>query len=117
MQADTFWEFKMSTTEKYVHSLKQIKEAEDKSQKEIDEQRKKVSEEFQNFESHVTKTVATARTEGEKLVESALEQARKKARIEADKIIEEAKTKSKTISARIDAQAVREIIDIMLKEV
>jgi vacuolar-type H+-ATPase subunit H len=117
MQADTFWEFKMSTTEKYVHSLKQIKEAENNAQKEIDEQRKRVSEEFRNFESYVTKTVATARTDGEKLVESSVEQSRKKSRAEAGKIVEEANTKSKTISARIDAQTVREIIDIMLKEV
>lgn len=116
MQADTFWEFKMSTTEKYVHSLKQIKEAENNAQKEIDEQRKRVSEEFRNFESYVTKTVATARTDGEKLIESSVEQSWKKARAEAGKIVE-ANTKSKTISARIDAQTVREIIDIMLKEV
>ncbi len=41
----------MSTSEKYVHSLKQIKEVEDSSQKEIDEQKKKVAEELRNFEA------------------------------------------------------------------
>jgi V/A-type H+/Na+-transporting ATPase subunit G/H len=107
----------MSTTEKYVYSLKQIKEAEDKAQKEIDEQKRRVSEEFRNFESYVTKTIAAERTEGAKLVESSVEQSRKKATSETDKIIEEANNKSKTISARIDTQTVREIIDILLKEV
>ncbi|HXX05388.1 MAG TPA: hypothetical protein VEJ68_01050 [Candidatus Bathyarchaeia archaeon] len=107
----------MSTTEKYVHSIKQIKEGEDRAQKEIDEQKKRVSEEFRNFESYVTKTVANTKTDGEKLVESNVEQSRKKASIETEKIIEDANNKSKTVSARIDAQTVREIIDILLKEV
>ena len=107
----------MSTTEKYVHSIKQIKEGEDRAQKEIDEQKKRVSEEFRNFESYVTKTVANTKTDGEKLVESNVEQSRKKASIETEKIIEDANNKSKTVSARIDTQTVREIIDILLKEV
>ena len=107
----------MSTTEKYVHSLKQIKEAEDRAQKAIDEQKKRVSEEFHNFESYTTKTITTAKTDGEKLVESSIEQSRKKAKSETEKIIDDANNKSKTISARIDAKTVQEIIDILLKEV
>ena len=50
-------------------------------------------------------------------VESNVNQSRKKATSETEKIIEEANNKSKTISARIDAQTVQEIIDILLKEV
>ncbi len=107
----------MSTTEKYVHSLKQIKEAEDRTQKEIDEQKRRTSEEFRNFESSITKTISTAKTEGEKLVESSVDQSKKKATTETEKIIEDTNNKSKTISARIDAQTVLEIIDILLKEV
>jgi len=107
----------MSTTEKYVHSIKQIKEGEDRAQKEVDEQKKRVSEEFRNFESYATKTIVNAKTDGEKLVESNVEQLRKKAIAETEKIIEDANNKSKTISARIDAQTVQEIIDILLKEV
>ena len=107
----------MSTAEKYVHSLKQIKEAEDRTQKEIDEQKKRVSEEFRNFESNVTKTITLTKSDGEKLVESNIEKSRKKAKTETEKIIEDAENKSKTISARIDAQTVKEIIDILLKEV
>jgi vacuolar-type H+-ATPase subunit H len=117
MQASTFWEFKMSTSEKYVHSLTKIKEAEERTQKEIDEQKKKVAEELRNFEIQVTKSITTAKTDGEKLVESSIEQARKKANNETEKIIEEAKNKAKTISSRIDSQTVKEIIEILLKEV
>jgi len=107
----------MSRAEKYVHSLKQIKEGEEKAQREIDEQKKKVAEEFKNFETHIAKTIATAKTDGEKLVEASIEQAKKKANVETEKIVEDAKNKSKTISTRIDAQTVRQIIDILLKEV
>ncbi len=107
----------MSSAEKYVHSLKQIKEAEERIQSQIDEHKKKVSEEFRNFESYVAKTITTAKSDGEKLVESSTEQSRKKASAETDKIIADATTKSKTVSARIDASTVREIIDNLLKEV
>jgi len=107
----------MSTAEKYVHSLKQIKEAEDRTQAQIDEHKKQVSEEFRNFESYVSKTIATVKIDGEKLVESNVEQSRKKATTETEKIIDDATNKSKTVSTRIDAQTVQEIINILLKEV
>lgn len=107
----------MSTSEKYVHLLKQIKESEERTQKEIDEQKKIVVEDLRNFEIHVNNSITKAKADGEKLVESSLEQARKKAYVETEKIIEEAKNKSKTISSRIDSQIVEAIIDILLKEV
>ncbi len=107
----------MSTAEKYVQSLKQIKAAEERTQTQIDEHKKKVSEEARNFESYVFKTITTTRSDAEKLVESSTEQSRKKATAETAKIIDDATVKSKTISTRIDAQTVREIIDILLKEV
>ncbi len=107
----------MSTAEKYVHSLKQIKEAENKIQSQIEEHKKKVSEEFRNFENYVTKKIADAKLDGEKSVESNIEQSRKKASAETEKIISDATAKSKTVSARVDSQAVLEIIDNLLKEV
>ena len=50
-------------------------------------------------------------------MESSIEQARKKANAETEKIVEEAKNKAKTISSKIDSHIVKEIIDILLKEV
>ena len=117
MQASTCWEFKMTASEKYVQSLTKIKEAEERAQKEIDEQKKKVAEELRNFEVQITKSITTAKTDGEKLVESSIDQTRRKADSETEKIIEEAKNKAKTISSRIDSQTVKEIIEILLKEV
>jgi vacuolar-type H+-ATPase subunit H len=117
MQANTFGDLKMSTSEQYVHSLTKIKEAEDRTQKEIDEQKKKVVEELRNFEIHVTQSISTAKSDGEKLVDSSVEQARKKANAETEKIVEDAKNKAKTISSKINSHTVKEIIDILLKEV
>jgi vacuolar-type H+-ATPase subunit H len=117
MQASTFGAVKMSTSEKYVNSLTKIKEAEDKTQKEIDEQKKKVADELRNFEINASQSITTAKSDGEKLVESSIEQARKKANAETEKIIEDAKNKAKTVSSKIDSNIVKEIIDILLKEV
>ncbi|MGI0006386.1 MAG: hypothetical protein ACREAR_00095 [Nitrosotalea sp.] len=72
---------------------------------------------MRNFETHAIQSITAAKTDGEKLVESSIDQARKKAHTETEKIIEEAKNKAKTISSRIDSQTVKEIIDILLKEV
>jgi vacuolar-type H+-ATPase subunit H len=117
MQASTFGVVKMSTSEKYVNSLTKIKEVEEKTQKEIDEQKKKVADELRNFEIHASQSITTAKLDGEKLVESSIEQARKKANAETEKIIEDAKNKAKTVSSKIDSNIVKEIIDILLKEV
>jgi vacuolar-type H+-ATPase subunit H len=116
-QVSTFGVVKMTTSEKYVNSLTKIKETEERTQKEIDEQKKRAAEELRNFEINVTQSITTAKSDGEKLVESSIEQARKKANAETEKIVEEAKNKAKTISSKIDSNIVKEIIDILLKEV
>jgi vacuolar-type H+-ATPase subunit H len=77
----------MSTSEKYVQSLTKIKEAEEKTQKEINEKKQKAVEELRNFEIHITQSITAAKSDGEKLVESSLEQARKKANAETEKIV------------------------------
>jgi vacuolar-type H+-ATPase subunit H len=117
MQVSIFGEHKMSTSEKYVNSLTKIKESEERTQKEIDEKKKNVAEELRNFEIHVTQSIATANSDGQKLIESSIEQARNKANVEKEKIVEDAKNKAKTISSKIDSNTVKEIIDILLKEV
>ena len=79
--------------------------------------KKKVAEELRNFETHAIQSITTAKADGEKLVESTIDQARKKANAETEKIIEEAKTKAKSVSSKIDSTTVKEIIAILLKEV
>ncbi len=66
---------------------------------------------------HAIQSITTAKTDGEKLVESSIDQARKKAHTETEKIIEDAKNKAKSVSSKIDSKTVKEIIDILLKEV
>lgn len=107
----------LDTQEKYIHSLKKLKEAEEKIQKEIENHRKKIDEEIKKLQIDMQETIAQSKIEGEKLVESRMEQGKKKAIAETEKIIEDAKTKAKTISTKVNAQTAQEIIDILLKGV
>jgi vacuolar-type H+-ATPase subunit H len=105
-----------NTQEKYIHSLKQIKEAEEKAHIEIEKRKKTIADEIKNFQEDVEKTEA-AKMQAEKSIEESIEQARKKAAKETEKIVEEAKTKTKTITSNVNAQLAQEIIDILLKGV
>ena len=106
-----------NTQEKYVHSLKQIKEAEDKAHIKIENRKKIIAEEIKNFQDDVEKTVEAAKIQAEKSVETSIVQARKKAAAETEKIIEEAKTKAKTLTSQVNTMTIQEIIDILLKGV
>ncbi len=103
--------------EQYINSLKKIKEVEENVQKEIENHRKEIAEKITQLDADLKKAIASANTEGEKLVELNIEQSRKKATAETEKIIEEAKTKAENISSQITPQNTEEIIDILLKGV
>ncbi|NWJ57091.1 hypothetical protein HX858_04975 [Marine Group I thaumarchaeote] len=107
----------LDNQEQYINSLKKIKEVEENVQKEIDNHRKEISEKISQLDPDLKNAIASAKTEGEKLVESSIERSRKKATTETEKIIEEAKTKAGNISSQIMPQNTKEIIDILLKGV
>ena len=103
-----------NTQEEYLHSLKRIKEVEDKVQVEIETHRKLIEEEMNKSQKQLENAIAASKLEGEKLVEKAIEQARLNATIEADKIMEDAKKKSQTISINLDQKTIKKIIEIFL---
>ncbi|MGZ5546858.1 MAG: hypothetical protein ACXWFZ_02780 [Nitrososphaeraceae archaeon] len=103
-----------NTQEEYLHSLKRIKEVEDKVQVEIETHRKLIEEEINNLQKQLENAIAASKLEGEKLVEKSIEQARLNATIEADKIMEDAKKKSQTISINLDQKTIKKIIEIFL---
>ena len=103
-----------NTQEEYLHSLKRIKEVEDKVQVEIETHRKLIEEEINSLQKKLENAIAAAKLEGEKLVEKSIEEARSKAIIEADRILEDAKQKSQTISIHIDQQTIKKINEILL---
>ena len=107
----------LDNQEQYINSLKKIKEVEENVQKEIDNHRKEISEKISQLDPDLKNAIASANTGGEKLVESSIEQSRKKATAETEKIIEEAETKAGNISSQIMPQNTKEIIDILLKGV
>jgi len=106
-----------ATQEQYINSLKKIKEVEENVQKEIENHRKEIAEKITQLDADLKNAIASANTEGEKLVESSIQQSRKKATAETEKIIEEAKIKAENTSSQITPQNAEEIIDILLKGV
>ena len=103
-----------NTQEEYLHSLKRIKEVEDKVQLEIETHRKLIEKEINNLQKQLENAIAASKLEGENLVEKSIEQARLNATIESDKIMEDASKKSQTISINLDQKTIKKIIDISL---
>jgi vacuolar-type H+-ATPase subunit H len=103
-----------NTQEEYLHSLKRIKEVEDKVQGEIETHRKLIEEEMNKLQKQLENAITASKREGEKLVEKSIEQARLNATIEADKIMEDAKKKSQNISINLDQNTIKKIIEIFL---
>ena len=103
-----------NTQEEYLHSLKRIKEVEDKVQGEIETHRKLIEEEMNKLQKQLDNAIAASKLEGEKLVEKSIEQAQLNATIEADKIMDDAKKKSQTISINLDQKTIKKIIEIFL---
>ncbi|GFN42047.1 MAG: archaeal/V-type ATP synthase subunit H, partial [Marine Group I thaumarchaeote] len=74
-----------ATQEQYINSLKKIKEVEENVQKEIENHRKEIAEKIIQLDADLKNAIASANTEGEKLVESSIQQSRKKATAETEK--------------------------------
>jgi len=103
-----------NTQEEYLHSLKRIKEVEDKVQVEIETHRKLIEEEINSLQKKLENAIAASKLEGEKLVEKSIDEARSKATVEAERIMEDATKKSQTISIHIDQQTIKKIKEIFL---
>lgn len=103
-----------NTQEEYLHSLKRIKEVEDKVQVEIETHRKLIEEEINSLQKKLENAIAASKLEGEKLVEKSIDEARSKATVQAESIMEDAKKKSQSISIHIDQQTIKKIKEIFL---
>lgn len=103
-----------NTQEEYLHSLKRIKEVEDKVQVEIETHRKLIEEEINSLQKKLENAIAASKLEGEKLVEKSIDEARSKATVEAERIMEDAQKKSQSISISINQQTIKKIKEIFL---
>lgn len=103
-----------NSQEEYLHSLKRIKEVEDKVQLEIETHRKLIEEKINSLQKELENAIAASKLQGETLVEKSIEESRFNACKEADKIMKEAEKKSQTISIQIDQQTIKKIINIFL---
>ena len=104
-----------NTQEAYIQTLRQIKDAENAAEKEIETRRREVEDEIRELHFQFENLIEAARNEGEKRVIKSIEEARKKAQAEADSLINEAQIKSKNISAHVDDNTARTIISILLR--
>ena len=81
----------MSTSQdQYISSLKKIKKVEEDAQKEIDSYKSKIEDQIIQLDSELEQAIAVAKSEGEKLLDSSVEEATKKAGTETQKTIDEA---------------------------
>jgi V/A-type H+/Na+-transporting ATPase subunit G/H len=103
-----------NTQEAYIQTLRQIKDAENAAEKEIETRRREVEDEIRDLQLQFQNLIEAAKNEGEKRVIKSIEEAGKKAQAEADSIINEAQIKSKNISAHVDDNTARTIISILL---
>ena len=100
----------------YIHSLKQIKELEEKVQVEIDSHKKQVDLELKKLDEELANAIEAAKADGERVVDESIKNAQKKASAEASKIIEDANKKAKSISGHMDIPPTlaNKLIDILL---
>jgi len=104
-----------ASQEQYISSLKKIKEVEEGVEKEIENHRKEADNKISQLDANLKKAITDAKAEGEKLVDSSIEEARKKANVETEKVIQDAKSKAENVSSHVTTQKTQEIIDILLK--
>ena len=106
-----------SSQDEYLRSLKQIKESEEKVEKEIDSHRNQVQQEIKKMEADLKNDVNLTKLEGKKMIEKNIEMAKQEAHKEANNIIHEAEHKSKTLSVHSDPQLIDEIMKILLSDI
>ncbi|MGN6348639.1 MAG: hypothetical protein ACTHLL_02680 [Candidatus Nitrosocosmicus sp.] len=105
-----------SSQEEYIESLRQIKEVEDKVQVEIDSYRKQVDQELRNLNDDLKNSIDNAKQQGKQMVEKNIGDHRNKAHAESDRIIADAKNRSKSISFNLDKPMIKEIMDIIFSD-
>jgi V/A-type H+-transporting ATPase subunit G/H len=100
--------------EQYIKSLEQIKQIEDRVQKEIDARKEEVHSMIKTIEIDLDDSINNAENEGRLLVENSIEKSRIKANEEANRTTSEAENKAKAISFQFDQTMMKEIMEILL---
>lgn len=104
-----------NTQEAYIQTLKQIKNAEDLAEKEINEYRLECEKVKKDLQSRIEQEIQTANTQGENLVAMSTEQARNRARNEADIIIRDAENRAQLISKQSNTLSVNKVLGMLLR--
>jgi vacuolar-type H+-ATPase subunit H len=106
-----------NSQEEYIHTLRQIKETEEKASGEIEAHKKQIEQEMKNLQNDLRNTIDMTKQEGEKMIEKSIEEARNNAFREAESIVNDAENKSKSISFQTDKQVVKDIMAILFSDI
>lgn len=106
-----------NSQEEYIHTLRQIKETEEKAYGEIEAHKKQVDQEIKNLQNDLKNTIDMTKQEGEKMIEKSIEESRNNAFGEAESIVNDAENKSKSISFQTDKQVVKDIMAILFSDI
>lgn len=104
-----------SSQETYIQSLREIKDAEENAEKEVQAHKRAVETEISNLRMQLEKEIIASKEEGEHLVAKALQEAGERASEEAQTIIKEAEYRSRNISLVINNEMLRKIREILFK--
>ena len=91
-----------ASQDQYINSLKKIKQVEEDAQKEIDSYKSKIEDQIIQLDSELEKAIAAAKSEGEKLVDSNVEKATKKANAIENVFIPRLESAVKFITFRLE---------------
>jgi vacuolar-type H+-ATPase subunit H len=106
-----------NSQEEYIHTLRQIKESEEKTYGEIEVHKKQVEQEIKNLHNDLKNTIDMTKQEGEKMLEKSIGESRNNAFREAEDIVNDAENKSKSISFQLDKQVVKDIMEILFSDI
>jgi vacuolar-type H+-ATPase subunit H len=104
-----------NTQEAYIQTLRQIKDAEDLAEREINEYRQECEKIKKDLELQIEKEIQSANAQGENLVATSIEQAKNKALSEAEAIIRDAENKAKMISNQSNTPPFNKVLEILLR--
>ena len=104
-----------NSQEAYIQTLKQIKNAEDLAEQEINEHARECERIKKDLRVRLEKDIEAAKTQGENLVTTSIENARSKAIAEANTIVRDAENRAKMISTHSETPSVSKVLDIVLR--
>ena len=103
------------TTKDYLETLERIKDAEERSNREISERRKALDDDFMRLQEESSRLIAAARMAAEAGIAEAVQKARTAAQAEAERALAVVEKEAESLAAkRLAKDALMKILDEVL---